>query len=215
VNFREVVAHVIDWLQQDQRVSYRALKRQFGVDEEYLADLKNELVNVRHVAIEQSDTLVWVGQSHTGSAAPSVQSPLSPTVLTQVGAAHTGSSPELGSPSAERRQLTVMFCDLVGSTPLSGQLDPEDLREVVGAYQRSCTDVVRCSYHANTALYPVIEYLRQTIDLADDDTDEVRITKLEHVLAPSRQGFDTRDLQTARELLEALARERPVARRAR
>src|SRR5438105_10793181 len=38
---------------------------------------------------------------------------------------------------AERRQLTVMFCDLVGSTSLSAGLDPEDLREVIGAYQRA------------------------------------------------------------------------------
>jgi class 3 adenylate cyclase len=37
---------------------------------------------------------------------------------------------------AERRQLTVMFCDLVGSTELSTTLDPEDLREVIGAYHR-------------------------------------------------------------------------------
>src|SRR5580704_9062088 len=37
---------------------------------------------------------------------------------------------------AERRQLTVMFCDLVGSTPLAARLDPEDLRDVVGAYHR-------------------------------------------------------------------------------
>src|ERR1700746_1828394 len=36
--------------------------------------------------------------------------------------------------NAERRQLTVMFCDLVGSTELSTRLDPEDLREVIGAY---------------------------------------------------------------------------------
>jgi len=38
--------------------------------------------------------------------------------------------------SAERRQLTVMFCDLVGSTALSVRLDPEDLREVIAAYHR-------------------------------------------------------------------------------
>src|SRR6516165_9240089 len=44
---------------------------------------------------------------------------------------------------AERRQLTVMFCDLVGSTELSSRLDPEDLREVIGAYQRAVADVVR------------------------------------------------------------------------
>jgi len=44
--------------------------------------------------------------------------------------------------SAERRQLTVMFCDLVGSTPLSAQLDPEDLREVISAYHRAVAAVV-------------------------------------------------------------------------
>jgi len=43
---------------------------------------------------------------------------------------------------AERRQLTVMFCDLVGSTALSSQLDPEDLREVIAAYHRTVTAVV-------------------------------------------------------------------------
>src|SRR5262249_27865969 len=43
---------------------------------------------------------------------------------------------------AERRQLSVMFCDLVGSTALSARLDPEDLREVIGAYQRAVTESV-------------------------------------------------------------------------
>ena len=43
---------------------------------------------------------------------------------------------------AERRQLTVLFCDLVGSTELSARLDPEDLREVMRAYQAACADVV-------------------------------------------------------------------------
>jgi predicted ATPase/class 3 adenylate cyclase len=43
---------------------------------------------------------------------------------------------------AERRQLTVMFCDLVGSTALSARLDPEDLREVIAAYHRTVADVV-------------------------------------------------------------------------
>src|SRR5919202_1098120 len=44
--------------------------------------------------------------------------------------------------SAERRQLTVMFCDLVGSTALSARLDPEDLREVIAAYHKCVADVV-------------------------------------------------------------------------
>jgi hypothetical protein len=42
--------------------------------------------------------------------------------------------------NAERRQLTVMFCDLVGSTALSSRLDPEDLREVVAAYHRAVAE---------------------------------------------------------------------------
>src|SRR5580692_9091720 len=43
---------------------------------------------------------------------------------------------------AERRQLTVMFCDLVGSTALSAKLDPEDLRGIVQTYHRCCTTIV-------------------------------------------------------------------------
>src|SRR5215510_8442998 len=46
------------------------------------------------------------------------------------------------TPEAERRQLTVLFCDLVGSTALSAQLDPEELREVVRAYQDTCAKVI-------------------------------------------------------------------------
>ena len=44
--------------------------------------------------------------------------------------------------TAERRQLTVMFCDLVGSTALSARLDPEDMRAIVGAYHRSCAEQI-------------------------------------------------------------------------
>jgi class 3 adenylate cyclase len=54
-------------------------------------------------------------------------------------------APAPGAPAqaeAERRQLTVMFCDLVGSTPLSIRFDPEDLREVIGAYHRCVADRV-------------------------------------------------------------------------
>ena len=43
---------------------------------------------------------------------------------------------------AERRQLTVMFCDLVGSTALSTSLDPEDLRELIGDYHRAVAETV-------------------------------------------------------------------------
>ena len=51
-------------------------------------------------------------------------------------------APDQVALTAERRQLTVMFCDLVGSTSLSARLDPEDLREVIAAYHRAVAEAV-------------------------------------------------------------------------
>jgi class 3 adenylate cyclase/predicted ATPase len=67
-------------------------------------------------------------------AALGAASPVVATVATGDAAPRSG---------AERRQLTVVFCDLVGSTALSSRLDPEDLQEVLGAYHRAVADVVR------------------------------------------------------------------------
>jgi class 3 adenylate cyclase/predicted ATPase len=55
---------------------------------------------------------------------------------------HSASRSDARSGDAERRQLSVMFCDLVGSTALSSSLDPEDLREVIAAYHRAVAEVV-------------------------------------------------------------------------
>jgi class 3 adenylate cyclase len=51
-------------------------------------------------------------------------------------------TPRADTREAERRQLTVMFCDLVGSTELSTKLDAEDFREVIKAFQEACAEVV-------------------------------------------------------------------------
>jgi class 3 adenylate cyclase/predicted ATPase len=68
------------------------------------------------------------------------------TLLDAIAALHgrTDGAAERASPvpAAERRQLTVMFCDLVGSTELSSRLDPEDLREVIAVYHRAVAEVV-------------------------------------------------------------------------
>jgi class 3 adenylate cyclase len=57
-----------------------------------------------------------------------------------LGAAPT--APRVSATQAERRQLTVMFCDLVGSTELSQRLDPEDLRDAIRAYQQCCGEII-------------------------------------------------------------------------
>ena len=53
------------------------------------------------------------------------------------------SVPKPAQDTAERRQVTVMFCDLVGSTALSGRMDPEDLREVISSYQKCAAETVQ------------------------------------------------------------------------
>src|SRR5215470_15962901 len=67
---------------------------------------------------------------------------LTPTPIAAANLSASTSKLETTVASAERRQLTVMFCDLVGSTALSGRLDPEDLRSVIGAYHKSVAETV-------------------------------------------------------------------------
>ncbi len=62
MTFQETLAQVITWLQREQRVSYRALKRQFTLDDTYLEDLKDELIYAKKLAMdEEGRVLVWTG----------------------------------------------------------------------------------------------------------------------------------------------------------
>src|SRR4030095_7890691 len=126
-------------LQHQGRISYGALKRRFGLDDAYLDDLKTELIEAQQLARDENGRiLVWVGQS--ASTLPPVSEPaISPAVTVLQGEfPHV----ERHTPDAERRQLTVLFCDLVDSTALAAQLDPEDLRDVIRAYQTACATVI-------------------------------------------------------------------------
>src|SRR5436309_7827245 len=142
MDFYTLLDQVVDLLRSRRRVSYRALKRQFGLDDDYLEDLKAELIKSQRLAVdEDGDVLVWVGSPEAPSAATALTS--SPPVEADHRMPAGVSPPAPASPpDAERRQLTVLFCDLVDSTALSSQLDPEDLREVVRAYQETCAKVI-------------------------------------------------------------------------
>jgi class 3 adenylate cyclase len=67
---------------------------------------------------------------------------LTSTPVAEVNLSVTAPTHETSAASAERRQLTIMFCDLVGRTALSAKLDPEELREIIGAYHRCCTELI-------------------------------------------------------------------------
>src|SRR5262245_48067022 len=143
MRFRDVLAQVIGLLVLEGRVSYRALALQFDLDEEYLDAIRVELIRVKRLAVdEDGESLAWVGRALTaeadgsGSRAAALPAPLLPPVTLgsarprpAVPAASVGDGalgtvaerpPALeatlssGAPAgAERRQLTVMFCDLV------------------------------------------------------------------------------------------------------
>ncbi len=143
MTFDEVLAQVLDLLQREGRVSYRALKRRFDLDDDYLEDLKAEIIQAKRLAIDEDGVvLVWVGATTTASAGMRAAMTLSaPPGVKAVPADSSG--PARDRPEAERRQLTVLFCDLVGSAALAGRLDPEDLREVIRAYQQTCAEVIQ------------------------------------------------------------------------
>ena len=142
MDYDAVLAQVLALLQQEQRLSYRVLKRRLQLDDELLEDLKEDLIYAKQLAVdEEGRVLVWTGGT---SSAPTTASSVPLPATPEASPAQVEAAPVVPStPDAERRQLTVMFCDLVDSTKLASQLDPEDWRDVVRAYQRVCTDVIQ------------------------------------------------------------------------
>ena len=141
MDFVAVVDQAIALLRQWDRLTYRTLQLQFQLDDAHLTALKEERIEGQRLAVDEAGrVLVWTGGT---SSAPTPASPVPPPATSDVTSAPVGASPGgPATPDAERRQLTVLFCDLVDSTALSGQLDPEEYRDVVRAYQSACTEVI-------------------------------------------------------------------------
>src|SRR5262249_54789074 len=103
------------------------------------------LIEGQRLAVdERGNVLVWTSGAAMSPALPPpfVQLAAQP-VTPEMSLSQTPPPPMASSPlDAERLQLTVLFCDLVDSTVLAGQLDPEDLREVIRAYQAACATVI-------------------------------------------------------------------------
>src|SRR5262245_56211426 len=146
MDFYEVVGQVLALLQRQGMVSYRALKRQFGIDDAFIEDLKEELLYAHASAMQADDRgFTWTGKPvDIQGTTRQPDQPESPSTTQKASPIQIAPPPtNHHTPEAERRQLTVMFCDLVDSTKLSSQLDPEDWRDVVRASQRVCTDVIQ------------------------------------------------------------------------
>src|SRR5262245_54866566 len=145
MDYDAVLERVLALLQREKRLAYRVLKRRLQLDDDLLEDLKDDLIYAKKLAVdEEGRVLVWAG----GASAPSALAPAPPeSTQSQSPPAHASegvaASVARHEPAAERRQLTVLFCDLVDSTALASQLDPEELRDVILAYQATCAEVIQ------------------------------------------------------------------------
>ena len=143
MSFDEVLDQVRELLRTKERVSYRALKLRFQLDDELIAGIREELVEAERVALDENGkVLVWADSDSL--AAPSPYATLS--------AIPSSVPSEPTPPDGERRQLTVMFCDLVGSTALSEKLDPEELHHMIRTYQHTCAAIIT-RYESHIAQY--------------------------------------------------------------
>src|SRR5215475_8880638 len=130
MDFYAVLDQVVALLRQRQRVTYRALKVQFQLDDEALEALRDELIEAQHLATDEAGrVLVWTGD--TGSSPAPAQEP--------VRAPHTYTPPHLAEKiltsrsalTGERKQVTVLFADLKSSMELLADRDPEEARQLL------------------------------------------------------------------------------------
>src|SRR6516162_10061355 len=120
--------HIVDWLKQLGVSEYAERLVESDIDTSVLSDLTDQDLKELGVSLGHRRKMLRA-IAELASAAP------------------TSPQPALAEPktqdAAERRQVTVMFSDLVGSTALSGRMDPEDLREVISTYQKCVTETVQ------------------------------------------------------------------------
>jgi hypothetical protein len=138
MTFEEILDQAIAMLQRRGRLTYGALKRQFQLDDAYLADVKAELIEGQRVAVDEDGrVLVWCGAPVLAPPSNPAPSPARASEPARVPLAYTPAhlaEKILTSRSAlegERKQVTVLFADLKGSMELLAERDPEEARQLL------------------------------------------------------------------------------------
>ena len=126
---------ISEWLQALGLERYTKVFDENGFDLEAMALVTDSDLEKLGVLLGHRRKLIKAAAELNGTASPALAPEAEASRVTPAPAASDGTA-------AERRQLTVMFCDLVGSTQMSERLDPEDLREVIRAYQESAAQVI-------------------------------------------------------------------------
>jgi class 3 adenylate cyclase/tetratricopeptide (TPR) repeat protein len=150
MHFEEILDQATAMLQRRGRVTYRALKRQFNLDDAFLEDLAVELIKGQRLARdEDGEVLVWIGDAAPPAAPATAPTPLAYTPPYLVEKILTTRSAIEG----ERKQVTVLFADLKGSTELIYDLDPEAAQQLLDpALQRMMDAVYRFEGTVNQVL---------------------------------------------------------------
>ena len=125
MDIEQLIDEAVAILQRRGKISYSALKLGLSIDDAVMEVVRDELVDVLGIAEDQNGKVLVLVESNDVD--------------------NTEQRIIASDDVAERRVLTVMFCDLVGSTKLSTQLDSEDLRELFARYQKAASDAIVAS----------------------------------------------------------------------
>ena len=142
MTFDEILAQVLDLLQREKRLSYRALKVRFGLDDEHLAALRDEIIEAKQLAVDDRGlVLVW-----TGDAAPAppatASTPARASFATMPAYLAEKIRTTRDTLAGERKQVTVLFADIKDSTELIRGLDPEVAQRLLDPALQHMMDAV-------------------------------------------------------------------------
>ena len=162
MKFSEVVAQTLAWLQREGRVSYRALRLEFDLNNDVFDALKEELIEVKELAVDKDGKiLVWAGKDSLESSVQSRESarvqgpkskvqsqkdqPLVPSNQPPISYAPPHLAERIRAAAlteGERKTITALFADLKGSTALIEGIDPEEARAIIDPALQLMMDAV-------------------------------------------------------------------------
>ena len=144
MDFYDVLNQVVTLLHREGRVTYRALKRQFNLDDEFLEDIKAEIIKAKKLAVdEDGEVLVWIGKSGAApTPTPSQSEPAVPSAPAPEREPLSYTPPHLAEKilqskaalEGERKQVTVLFCDLANSTAIAERIGPENMHTLLNRF---------------------------------------------------------------------------------
>ncbi len=142
MTFDEILAQVLDLLQREKRLSYRALKVRFGLDDEHLEALKDEIIEAKQLAVDDRGVvLIWAGAGDPATLA-AASTPARASLATMPAYLAEKIRTTRDTLAGERKQVTILFADIKDSTELIRGLDPEVAQRLLDPALQHMMDAV-------------------------------------------------------------------------